>query len=142
VEEGPAFSHLVLLRTISPIVVSTVELRNGKRHRRFLSPESPEFWRNLEQNLRRKAHTLFGADDVFDSLSLRSVGQWRSRLVRVQGRQVRCFQLRFWASGDATLLALGYSAGFGERNQRDGPDCPYCWHGKAYGSTGQGRQYL
>ncbi|MCS6965370.1 MAG: CRISPR-associated endoribonuclease Cas6 [Candidatus Kapabacteria bacterium] len=118
VEPLPSFAQPVELRTISPIIVSTVEERMGKRHRRFLSPDQPEFWRNLERNLQRKARALFGSAESFRPLVFRPVGQWHSRLVSVQGTQVRAFQLRFWATGDETLLALGYDAGFGERNQQ------------------------
>ncbi|GBD06658.1 hypothetical protein HRbin21_00454 [bacterium HR21] len=120
VEPMVAFEgQAALFRTISPIVVSTVELRpDGKRYRRFLSPEDAAFWRNLEQNLRRKAQGLYGDGQQFGPLAFRTVTPGRSRLVTVQGTNVRGWELEFWIWGDPVLIALGYEAGFGERNQQ------------------------
>lgn len=120
VEPTVAFAgKAVLFRTMSPIVVSTAELRSdGKRQRRFLAPDDTAFWSNIEQNLRRKAQALYGASHGFGSLEFRPVAPARSRLVSVQGTDVRGWELEFWVSGDPVLMALGYEAGFGERNQQ------------------------
>ncbi|RKQ88680.1 CRISPR-associated endoribonuclease Cas6 [Brockia lithotrophica] len=115
VEENPELSGFRLFQTLSPIVVSTGIRRGKKLHRRFLSPDEPDFWRNLEANLRRKAQAL-GWEVPPEPLTFKPVGKWRSRLYEVQGTKVRGFEGKFWAGGNKELLSIGYEAGFGERN--------------------------
>ena len=59
----PAFGDQASFRTLSPIVVSTGEVgSNGKFHKKFLSPEEPEFSQILEENLKRKYQACYGKE--------------------------------------------------------------------------------
>ncbi|MFN4179504.1 MAG: CRISPR-associated endoribonuclease Cas6 [Armatimonadota bacterium] len=115
VEELPNFEGRCLFQTLSPIVASTGVRKGEKLEHKFLSPDNPEFWRVVEENLRRKAKALdLTVSD--EPLKFEPVGKGRSRLYEVQRTKVRGFELQFWAEGDPELLKVGYEAGFGERN--------------------------
>ncbi len=105
----------LLFETLSPIVVSRPVLNDRKRlTKEYLAPDNPEFWQRAAENLYQKAKA-FGLDDV-GKVRFQPVGEWRSRLVAVQGAQVRGYEGRFIAMGDPELIYLGYDAGLGERN--------------------------
>lgn len=118
VEPLPEFSGRILCETISPLVVSTGVRKGDKLHKRFLSPEEPDFWRIVEINLRRKAEALGILFPDGAKVQFESRGKWRSRLLQVQGTQVRGYEGRFVMEGEKSLLLLAYEAGLGERNSQ------------------------
>jgi CRISPR-associated endoribonuclease Cas6 len=104
------------IETLSPIVVSTAAQKGGKLTHIFLAPWDQDFQRVLTQNLVNKARALGRpvAEDAW--VRLEPLGDVRSRLVEINDTKVRGYYGRFRASGDPTLLALGYDMGLGERN--------------------------
>lgn len=118
VEPPPDLSGRVLGETISPLVASTGVRRGERLHKRFLAPEEPDFWRVIEDNLRRKAASLGISLSPDAQVKFAGVGKWRSRLLLAQGTQVRGYEGRFLLEGDRTLLRLAYEAGLGERNSQ------------------------
>lgn len=109
-EEGP-----VRVRTLSPIVVSTVAVsEEGHKRKVFLSPEDREFSRILWQNLCRKAQALGKTVPPEEGYFLPV--RTRSRLVQVHATQVRAYEGEFLYQGPMALFRIGYQAGFGERN--------------------------
>jgi CRISPR-associated endoribonuclease Cas6 len=112
----PTFCETMTLVTLSPIFASTgVRDSQGKFQKRFLSPKEPDFARVLMDNLRRKSIALYG-DVLEGELCFEWMGEPKSKLVCVNGIQVRGWMLRFRVSGSPDLIRLGYDAGFGERN--------------------------
>ena len=118
VEPVPNFTGTVLCEMISPLIASTGIARNGKLQKRFLSPADPEFWRVVEDNLRRKAVALGLSVVSEDRIKFEVVGNWKSRLFEAQGTWVRGYEGRFTSVGAEKLFALGYEAGLGERNSQ------------------------
>lgn len=110
----PQFSSgRAYLRTLSPIVVSTVLEQNGLLKKRFLAPEDSHFGRVLGENLCRKASLLSVAAEAkieFEPVKL------KSRLFCLHGTYVRGWEGWFFVEAAPELLQVGYEAGFGERN--------------------------
>lgn len=118
IEEPPEFTGRTLCETISPLVVSTGVKRGEKLHKVFLSPEDPRFFEIVKENLLRKVQA-FGAFAVPEStVSFEPTGTWHSKLVTVQGTNVRGYEGRFFVEGNEELLAFAYDAGLGERNSQ------------------------
>jgi len=116
VESLPPFeADGALYETMGPLVVSRPEKRDGKLRHMYLSPDQEEFWNRLARNLQAKAEAL-GIGAKGGGVAFEPFGNWRSRLVRIQGAKVRGFEGRFRAWGDPALLELAYNAGLGERN--------------------------
>jgi len=112
----PEFSERMTFATISPICASTgMRDEQGSFKKRFLSPSESDFWRVINENLKRKAALITGEEphgDVrFDVLD-----EPRSKLLEINGVQVRGWMMRFETAGPVELLRAGYQAGFGERN--------------------------
>lgn len=118
VEEPPVFTGRVLCETLSPLVASTGVKKGEKLHKVFLSPEDPRFFEVITKNLLRKAEALGIHGFSEHCVAFESASPWRSKLIMVQGTNVRGYEGRFFAEGDATLLALAYEAGLGERNSQ------------------------
>lgn len=116
VELPPELSGRVFCETLSLLVASTGVQKGEKLHKRFLSPEEPDFWRVVELNLKRKAASLGISVSSGAVVRFETVGEWRSRLFLVQGIQVRGYEGRFLMEGEESLLRLAYEAGLGERN--------------------------
>lgn len=116
VEPVPELSGRVLCETISPLVASTGIRVGGRLRKRFLSPDDPHFWRVLEVNLLRKAAAMGLPVKQEARVWFASAGEWRSKLLTVQGTQVRGYEGRFTMEGERSLILLGYEAGLGERN--------------------------
>lgn len=118
VEAPPVFTGRILCETISPLVVSTGVKRGEKLHKVFLSPDDPRFFVLVKANLLRKAQA-FGILNISENeISFEPTGTWRSRLITVQGTNVRGYEGRFFAEGNEQLLAFAYDAGLGERNSQ------------------------
>lgn len=118
VEPVPELEGRVLCETISPLVASTGVMSGGKLRKQFLSPDEPRFWEVLEVNLLRKAHALGLPVKEGARVRFERIGEWRSKLLTVQGTQVRCYEGRFALEGEKSLLLLAYEAGLGERNMQ------------------------
>lgn len=106
----------VVVETLSPIVVSTGMLGEKGLAKVFWAPWDDGFNRILTQNLVNKARALGKEVAQGAMVRLEGLAGVRSRLVTVRGIQVRGYKGRFRAWGDRGLLAVGYDAGFGERN--------------------------
>lgn len=118
IEAPPAFTGRTLCEMISPLVVSTGVKRGEKLHKVFLSPEDPRFFEIVKENLLRKAQA-FGAFTVPKNVvSFEPIGTWYSKLITVQGTNVRGYEGKFFVEGDEELLAFAYDAGLGERNSQ------------------------
>ena len=118
VEPIPEFTGRVLCEMISPLIASTGSTRNGKLQKRFLSPAEPDFWRVVEDNLRRKAVALGLSLVPEDRMQFEAVGNWKSRLFEAQRTWVRGYEGRFIMMGPEKLFVLAYEAGLGERNSQ------------------------
>ncbi|MCS7242611.1 CRISPR-associated endoribonuclease Cas6 [Candidatus Caldatribacterium sp.] len=118
IEAPPMFAGQLLCETMSPLVTSTGTRKDTKLHKVFLSPEDPRFSVLVRKNLLRKARAFGIADVSEEHIFFEPVGEWRSKLVTVQGTNVRGYEGRFRMEGDARLLALAYDAGLGERNSQ------------------------
>ncbi len=116
VEPEPDLRPPLIVETLSPIVASTAQEREGKLVRVFLSPWDEDFQRVLSQNLARKAQALGVPAPAEASVRMEPLGGVRSRMVTINGINVRGFEGRFRLTGHPQLLALGYQMGFGERN--------------------------
>jgi len=113
----PSFESRMFFRTLSPIVVSTGELdRNGNFHKRYLSPEEPEFSRILEENLRRKYRACYGKEPSEEGISLELLHSPQSKLLDYKGIKIRGWFMHFIVQGNPELIKIGYEAGFGEEN--------------------------
>ncbi len=113
VEPMPEFGSEAYFRTLSPVVVSTVAESGGRRVKRFLAPEEPDFGRVLGENLWRKAVLLGVESDAqveFEPVRM------RSRLFCLHGTFVRAWEGWFRLRAAPELLWTGYETGFGERN--------------------------
>lgn len=114
VEEPPELGTSASFRTMSPVMAATVVDTPSGKGQRFLRPEEPDFWRVIEENLRRKAKALGLRSD--GELKLSDLGGWRSKLIWVQGTNVRGFEGSLAMEGDELLIRLAYQVGIGGRN--------------------------
>lgn len=108
----------VLIRTLSPIVVSTLEIdeSTGKKRKIFLSPDDPRFSRVILDNLCRKAR-LLGVVLPDTELNLKlEPKRVTTKLVNIHGTRVKGYTGVFQFDGPIPLFQIGYQAGFGERN--------------------------
>lgn len=117
-EAPPVFHGQVLCETLSPLVISTGVKRGEKLHKVFLSPEDPRFFALMKVNLLRKARAFGILESSEGDISFTPAGTWRSKLITVQGTNVRGYEGKFFAEGDEKLLDFAYDAGLGERNSQ------------------------
>lgn len=116
VEPEPDFSKSLLVKTLSPIVVSTGVVEGGKMKHLFLSPQDPGFERIINDNLKRKAKAMWGIEIKDGFVRFEPIAPCKSKLVTVKGTEVRGYEGKFRIEGTEALVRLGYQAGFGERN--------------------------
>lgn len=114
VEPLSDFSRRALCKTISPLVVSTGVQKEGKLHKVLLDPQDPRFLTLVWENLWRKAEAFGLQGKEKASFLFSPLGEWHSRLITVQGTQVRGYEGKFLLEGDRDLFLLAYDAGLGE----------------------------
>jgi CRISPR-associated endoribonuclease Cas6 len=116
VEPPPRWEEVRILKTLSPICVSTGR-REGDRFRKvFVPPDDPLFCTILYENLKRKARALGESDLAEDgTLSLEWLRPPTSKLFTVHGVEVRGWMGTFRITAPEPLLRVGYESGLGER---------------------------
>ena len=102
--------------TLSPIAVSTVRVQFGRPRSYDLSPNEPEFYEHLRENLIEKYTSLTGRPPESGELEIRVLLAKPKRFEVKPGIYQRAWHLVFKAYGDEGLLRVGYIAGFGEKN--------------------------
>jgi CRISPR-associated endoribonuclease Cas6 len=101
--------------TLSPIAVTTKRTQFGKPRSYDLSPQEPEFYELVKENLREKYVQIFGSRPPED-FEMKVLNAKPKRFEVKPGIFQIAWHLVFRAYGDEGLLRVGYLAGFGEKN--------------------------
>lgn len=119
----PRFSNEMRLRCLSPIVAATGSEREGRFGARYLRADDPGLSEALRKNLLKKFVLVYGRELAssefcieFDREYLRRKGEEIYRLVDYKGTKIKAILAPFIARGSSELIAMGYEAGFGEKN--------------------------
>lgn len=119
----PEFSSHMFFRPLSPITVSTGRIdADGKMRATYLSPETPDFFEHLKNNLARKYEALTGKPPEDRNVKFRITEELvppkgiGSKLIDIKGIKVRGWLVPLEAEGNPELLRLAYEAGLGEKN--------------------------
>ena len=119
----PRFQSEMWFRCLSPIVMSTVRERDGKRVMHYCLPDDPAFSELVCQNLIRKHEAIHSRPPSDDALTLRfdenyiKKRQGRvTRLIDYKGIKIRGVLCPLGVSGSRELMQIGYECGFGDKN--------------------------
>lgn len=113
VEESKEIGIHGIFKTLSPICLSTGELRGEKLHKKFLEPGDKDYERVLNANLQGKA-TAFWGRGVEGWVELRWIREPRSKMFRIRNTDVRGWLGELELRGPRDLLWIAYEAGVGE----------------------------
>lgn len=119
----PRFQSEMRFRCLSPITMSTIREREGKRVMHYCLPDDPAFSELVRQNLIRKHEVIHGrlpSDDAFtlefDKNYIDRKQGRVTRLIDFKGIKVRGVLCPFRVSGSRALIQIGYECGFGDKN--------------------------
>jgi CRISPR-associated endoribonuclease Cas6 len=119
----PAFAEEMRVRCLSPLVVSVAEEHDAGLRARYVRADDPRLSEALRENLLKKFLVVFGRAPARDDLAiecdreyLRRRGEEVYRLVDYKGTKIKAIMAPFVVRGSVELIALGYEAGFGEKN--------------------------
>ena len=101
--------------TLSPVTVSTIEEKNGRREVVDLYPTDRRFYEVLKQNLVKKYTTFYGREPEDADMAITPLKVKPKRL-KIKDTFRRCVEMVFRAEGSEELLDVGYKAGFGGKN--------------------------
>jgi CRISPR-associated endoribonuclease Cas6 len=120
---APRFLREISFRALSPIVVAVGSEREGKFGARYLRAGDPELSEAIRKNLLKKFVLVHGQEPAsrefvmeFDGEYVRRKGEEIYRLVNYKGTKIKAIMAPFTVRGSAELIAMGYEAGFGEKN--------------------------
>ena len=123
IPRAPRFHPEMRFRCLSPIVMSAVRERNGKRRTHYCLPDDPELSDLIRQNLIRKHQAIHERTPQDDTLSFRFDQRYIrrkqgrvTRLVDFKGIKIRGILCPFSVSGSPALVQVGYECGFGDKN--------------------------
>lgn len=113
---NPDFSSgRAALKTISPVVSSTLREVDGKLRSWDLTPHETQFYANLNKNLKKKYEEFHGkAPEGW--LEIRVTKPLRTRRTKVKNEFHVGNLMVFEAKGGKELLEFAYKCGLGERN--------------------------
>ncbi|AKG92215.1 CRISPR-associated endoribonuclease Cas6 [Geoglobus ahangari] len=101
--------------TLSPINVSTVESKNGRKRILDLYPDDERFYAILQQNLVKKYIEFYRRTPENVELEIKPLNV-KAKRIRIKNTFHRCVEMVFEAKGSKELLEMGYWAGFGGKN--------------------------
>jgi CRISPR-associated endoribonuclease Cas6 len=120
---APRFLREMSFRSLSPIVVAVGSEREGKFGARYLRADDPELSEAIRKNLLKKFVLVHGREPAshefvmeFDGEYLRRKAEEIYRLVNYKSTKIKAIMAPFTVRGSAELIAMGYEAGFGEKN--------------------------
>ena len=119
----PKFTETLHVRCLSPVVASVAQLRDGQMQAHYLRADDPRLAVALRENLIRKFLVVYGRRPSwsefsleFDREYLRRKGEGIYRVVDYKGTRIKAIMAPFRVWGSPELIAMGYEAGFGEKN--------------------------
>ena len=119
----PRFQSEMRFRCLSPVVMSTVRERDGKRSMHYCLPDDPAISDLIRQNLIRKHEVIHGRPPHDKTLTLQfdenyiARRQGRvTRLIDFKGIKIKGIMCPFRVSGSRELIQTGYECGFGDKN--------------------------
>lgn len=120
---APRFSSEMRFRLLSPLVVAVGSEREGKFGAQYLRADDPQLSEALRKNLLKKFVLVHGREPAsrefsmeFDRDYLRRKAEGIYRLVDYKGTKIKAIMAPFAVRGSPELIAMGYDAGFGEKN--------------------------
>ena len=123
-----SFSETSKFRSMSPLVLSTKRIHNGKEHQHYLRPEEKdEINRVLLINLTNKYNLIYKTNRTFneceliwDELYLKKKGRVTKKITIDENGtypiDVIGIQAPFTLKADPDLIKVGYDCGMGEKN--------------------------
>ena len=119
----PRIQSEMRFRCLSPIVMTTVREREGKRGMHYCLPDDPELSDLIRQNLIRKHEVIHARSPHDDKLTfqfdenyiVRRQGRV-TRLVDFKGIKIKGIMCPLRVSGSTELIQTGYECGFGDKN--------------------------
>ena len=119
----PVFGEEMRFTCLSPLVVSTAEVRNEKLFAQYLRHDDPRFSEAVAKNLWQKYQLVHGQKPRHERLTLEFDPQYIAkkqkgiyRLMDYNGTKIKAIMVPFKACGNPELIEIGYEAGFGEKN--------------------------
>ena len=123
IPRAPHFQSEMRFRCLSPVVMSTVRERDGKRSMHYCLPDDPAISDLIRQNLIRKHEVIHGHPPHDKTLTLQfdenyiARRQGRvTRLIDFKGIKIKGIMCPFRVSGSRELIQIGYECGFGDKN--------------------------
>ncbi len=123
VPRTPRFQPQMRFRCLSPMVMTTVRERAGKRVMHYCLPDDPAFSDLVRQNLIRKHEVIHGRHPTdatftleFDKNYIARRHGRVTRLVDYKGVKIRGILCPLTISGSRALIQTGYECGFGDKN--------------------------
>jgi len=113
------FGRTMKFRSLSPIVVTTMEEIDQKVKPRTVSIEDKKFVENIKNNILRKYFILNKTlpDDMSFHISFDNIEKYsRGRLIRFKDTYIKGYQAPFSFEGNPELIKVAYEAGIGEKN--------------------------
>ncbi len=101
--------------TLSPVIVSTVEVKNGERKVVDLYTNNKKVYEILKQNLIKKYTIFYGKEPENTDVTVTPL-KVKPKRIKIKDTLHRCVEMVFKAEGSEELLDVGYKAGFGGKN--------------------------
>jgi CRISPR-associated endoribonuclease Cas6 len=104
-------------RLITPVVIADEQAVNerGEVYQKFLHPEDSKYQQLFFSNLNRKAGNIL-TDEELSKCKLEIVGDMESKLMKINGRDIKGYRYSFRLKCPNILLNVGYTQGFGRFN--------------------------
>ncbi|MFW5982947.1 MAG: CRISPR-associated endoribonuclease Cas6 [bacterium] len=122
---APQFRETMKFTTVSPLVISQPEEKNGKLNHKYLSPEDEGFEKLFRQNLVRKFNAREGAAtmETGTDFNFRLLSKPRKKGITIKSNtkhpiKVIGYLFDFELTAPKTLTETGYYGGFGDMNSQ------------------------
>jgi len=117
---APVFESIMLFQTLSPVCLPLKE--EGKRYATYLSPDAPEAFGMVLNNLLSKYHTFYNKPyELMENFRFEVTSQPKPKLIVIKkgtpdASEIRGFLFDFRMQAPVELMQIMYEAGLGEKN--------------------------
>lgn len=123
IPELPRFAEEMHFTCLSPITISTVVERNGKKTQYYYRPDDVDFSKKVRQNLIRKYEVIHGEPPENMDFSMEFAADYIkkrngriTKLIKFKDVNIVGVLAPFVCKGNPGLIQIGYECGFGDKN--------------------------
>lgn len=109
-------NNTVYMKTLSPIITTTITDKNGEKHTWDLAPSDLRFHSNIRQNIIKKYTVFYSQKPKNQMFDIIKILHTKPKRIRIKNTYHTCYHMHFILKASKELIYFALDTGLGEKN--------------------------